>query len=216
MAGAMLGPRYGALSVFLYVLIGLVGFLLMDVIVRRYPGHRSYRLRFHSSLYAEDLAQIEESAQGASSFAAVDLAYGKIASGQADFLIAGGTESSSLAPEKWYALRDPRSRRRPRQYHAAQFIPKEDGDKAMLLGAERTARQAGVFRDEADLAADEAACAVITRAGLTYRDVSAFEYNEAFSGIDVLFERAHPEMEDRLNVWAALLHMDILTARPGL
>lgn len=275
------------------------------------PGGNIGRLTLLKAGLPASMPGITIDAQCASSLTAVDLAYGKIASGQADFLIVGGAESSSLAPEKSYAEHDPRSRVRARRYHAAQFIPDECCDEAMLLGAERTAELAQISREEADaaalasqrravaaeargdlagvivplfgstrdeairprlnekimsrarcmsgmpggiitaanactindgaafvligserflkshglsplaeivgtaltggdpwrppLAADAAAGAAIEKAGLAYEDITAFEYNEAFSVIDVLFGRAHPDVKDCLNQWGGAL-----------
>lgn len=275
------------------------------------PGGNIGRLTLLEAGLPAAMPAVTFDMQCASSLAAVDLAYGKLASSQAGCLIVGGVESSSLAPEKRYHERDPRSGLRKRAYHAAQFIPGEFCDEAMLLGAERTAKKAGITREEADqaalasqqraavaqaagvfsgcivplfgssrdeairprlnekimrrapvmsgvpggivtaanactindgaafllltsesfieahhlepkaeiiasamtggdpecppFAADTAAAAVLQKAGLSYSDVTAFEYNEAFSVIDVLFERAHPEAYDRLNPYGGAL-----------
>lgn len=275
------------------------------------PGGNIGRLTLLAAGLPASLPAVTIDMQCASSLAAVDLAYGKLASGQCQCLIAGGVESSSLAPEKRYHEKDPRSGLRERVYHAAQFIPGEFCDEAMLLGAERTAGKAGISREEADraalasqrraaaaeeagifkndivplfgstrdeairprlnekimrrapvmsgvpcgivtaanactindgaaflllatetfardhhlepraeivmtamtggdpecppFAADEAAAAVLGKMGLAYSDVTTFEYNEAFSVIDVLFERNHPEVKDRLNPYGGAL-----------
>lgn len=275
------------------------------------PGGNIGRLTLLKAGLSPSMPGITIDAQCASSLTAIDLAAGSIAAGRADFLIAGGVESSSLAPEKFYAVHDPRSSLRDRRYHAAQFIPEEWCDEAMLLGAERTAEWAGISREEADraalesqrraakaaeegllsdvivplfgsvrdeairpritekvmrrarcmsgrdggiitaanactindgaafvllcsdsflrvhglkakaeivetaltggdpwrppLAADAAAGAAIQKAGLTYEDMTAFEYNEPFSVIDVLFERAYPAVKERLNQWGGAL-----------
>ena len=91
--------------------------------------------------------------QCASGLTAIDLAAAKIASGGCDFIIAGGTESASLAPHRIYHENDERSQKRKPEFTAAQFIPEEWGDDAMLLGAERAAKKAGITREEADEAA---------------------------------------------------------------
>lgn len=49
------------------------------------------------------------------------------------------------------------------------------------------------------LCADRAAGALLARSGLSYCDIEAFEYNEAFAVIDVLFARDHPEAVSRYN-----------------
>lgn len=249
--------------------------------------------------------------QCASSLAAIDMAFNKLAVGQARYLLAGGIESTSLQPERRYHVDDPRSSLRERAYTCAQFIPSDWGDDAMLMGAEKAAAQAGITRAEADaaafesqkkareaqqkgllqacivplfgstrdeairprlsakvlqraplisrfpqgiltaantctindgaaflllateeeirqkgcpvaaeivasqwyggdperppLGADLAAAKLIQRAGLTYDDINAFEYNEAFSIIDVLFAKAHPEAWPRFNRFGGAL-----------
>ena len=39
----------------------------------------------------------------------------------------------------------------------------------------------------------------------SYQEIDAFEVNEAFAVIDVLFERAFPGIEDRYNIWGGAL-----------
>lgn len=41
------------------------GFLLMESIIREFPGHREYRLRFEAPVYAEDAVYLEPAASGA-------------------------------------------------------------------------------------------------------------------------------------------------------
>lgn len=275
------------------------------------PGGNIGRLTALTAGLPETIPAVTLDLQCASALAAVEYAALKIAAGDADFLAAGGTESSSLAPEKRYVPRDPRSQVREPLYHCAQFIPGEISDNAMLLGAERAAAFAGITREEADKAAlesqrravraekagvlfnvilplfgstrdeairpklnekvmkrapvisgfpggiltaanactindgaaflllcsekflkenglkpraeilgtaavggdparpplicDAAAGAAIKKCGLSYEELSAFEYNEAFSVIDVLFSRAHPAEAERLNQFGGAL-----------
>ena len=249
--------------------------------------------------------------QCASGLAAIDMAAAKIRSGDCDLIIAGGTESASLAPHRMYHENDERSQKRNPSFTAAQFIPEEFGDDAMLLGAERAAKKAGISREEADaaayeshqkalaareaellspiilplfgstkdeairprmqpkllaraprvtnfpdgiltaanactmndgaaflalasekwvydhdamplaevvatqtigsdpfcppLSADEAVGKLLERQGLSYADVDAFEYNEAFAVITADFRKKHPEVKDRLNQWGGAL-----------
>ncbi len=249
--------------------------------------------------------------QCASGLTAIDLAAAKIASGACDLVIAGGTESASLAPHRIYHENDERSRKRNPEFTAAQFIPEEWGDDAMLLGAERAAKKAGITRADADeaallshqlalaakekekldslilplfgstkdealrprmserllaraprvtdfdggiltaanactmndgaafvalasgdwvkahgvkpwakvlathlvggdpwcppLTADLAAGELLQKQGLTYQDVDAFEYNEAFAVISAHFRKTHRDVADRLNGWGGAL-----------
>lgn len=78
---------------------------------------------------------------------------GRIAAGQCDVVLAGGAESASLQPKRIYADHDERAKLRNPEFTAAQFMPGEFGDDAMLLGAERAAKAAGITREEADEAA---------------------------------------------------------------
>ncbi len=50
-----------------------------------------------------------------------------------------------------------------------------------------------------------AAKAMLEKTGHSYQDIDAFEVNEAFAVIDVLFERAFPGIEDRYNIWGGAL-----------
>lgn len=249
--------------------------------------------------------------QCASGLTAIDLAAAKIASGGCDFIIAGGTESASLAPHRIYHENDERSQKRKPEFTAAQFIPEEWGDDAMLLGAERAAKKAGITREEADeaallshqraqaaltegklsslvlplfgstkdeairprmserllvraprvtdfpggiltaanactmndgaafvalasekwvkahgakpfakivathlaggdswcppLTADLAAGELLKKQGLSYEDIDAFEYNEAFAVISAHFRKNHETAKDRLNSWGGAL-----------
>ncbi len=249
--------------------------------------------------------------QCASGLTAIDLATAKIASGACDLVIAGGTESASLAPHRIYHENDERSQKRNPEFTAAQFIPEEWGDDAMLLGAERAAKKAGITREDADeaallshqlaltakekgkldalvlplfgstkdealrprmserllaraprvtdfeggiltaanactmndgaafvalasgdwvmahgvkpwakvlathlvggdpwcppLTADLAAGELLQKHGLTYQDVDAFEYNEAFAVISAHFRKTHRDVADRLNGWGGAL-----------
>ncbi len=249
--------------------------------------------------------------QCASGLTAIDLATAKIASGACDLVLAGGTESASLAPHRIYHENDERSQKRNPEFTAAQFIPEEWGDDAMLLGAERAAKKAGITRADADeaallshrlaltakekgkldalvlplfgstkdealrprmserllaraprvtdfeggiltaanactmndgaafvalasgdwvkahgvkpwakvlathlvggdlwcppLTADLAAGELLQKQGLTYQDVDAFEYNEAFAVISAHFRKTHEDVADRLNGWGGAL-----------
>ena len=249
--------------------------------------------------------------QCASGLTAIDLAAAKIASGGCDFMIAGGTESASLAPHRIYHENDERSQKRKPEFTAAQFIPEEWGDGAMLLGAERAAKKAGITREEADeaallshqraqaalvegklsslilplfgstkdeairprmserllaraprvtdfpggiltaanactmndgaafvalasekwvkahgakpfakivathltggdpwcppLTADLAAGELLKKQGLSYEDIDAFEYNEAFAVISAHFRKNHETVKERLNSWGGAL-----------
>ncbi|MDD6288227.1 beta-ketoacyl synthase N-terminal-like domain-containing protein, partial [Acidaminococcus fermentans] len=86
--------------------------------------------------------------QCASALAALSLAWGQIASGQLDLVLAGGVESSSMQPRRVYQPWD--ARYTPEGYMTAQFSPDTDSPRTMLEGAERTAQVYGVSREELD------------------------------------------------------------------
>ena len=66
---------------------------------------------------------------------------------------------------------------------------------AEILGTETIGTDAA----RPPLSADRSTGRLLSDAHMTYEEVDAFEYNEAFSIIDVLFTRAHPGMAERYN-----------------
>lgn len=58
---------------------------------------------------------------------------------------------------------------------------------------------AGVNPIESPRGAQAVADKLLARNNLTYDDLAAIEFNEAFAVIDVLFERAHPNLIDKFN-----------------
>ena len=275
------------------------------------PGGNIGRLTWLEAGLAKQVPALTLDLQCASGLAAIDMAAAKIRSGDCDLVVAGGVESASLVPRRIYAEQDERSRLRNPEFTAAQFIPKEFGDDAMLLGAERAAKKAEISREEADeaallshqkalmargkgylndvilslfgstedeairprmgrrllaraprvtkvkdgiltsanactmndgaafvvlasaswiekhhaapwaevlgtqmvggdprrppLSADLAVEALLDKWGMIYRQVDAFEYNEAFAVISAHFYKTHPEVADRLNGWGGAL-----------
>ena len=249
--------------------------------------------------------------QCASAAAALDFAFSKIVGGQGRLYAAGGMESRSLQPVRRYDEADERHALFPNgEYRTAQFSPQELTENAMLQGAERTAREEQVTREELEewaavsharaaaarrdgtlqrliapiagvsqddgirermsrsflkrlppllgagalttagtsckttdgaalallcseeylsemgkktaarllhmeMAAGEplysprgamrAADQLLARVGLSYEDMAAIEFNEAFAVIDVLFARRHPKLIDRYNTFGGAL-----------
>ncbi len=275
------------------------------------PGGNIGRLTTLTAGLPVSTAALTVDLQCASGLTAIDLAAAKIASGGCDLIIAGGSESASLAPHRIYHENDERSQKRNPEFTAAQFIPEEWGDDAMLLGAERAAKKAGISREDVDkaalqsqraalwarengkldglilplfgstrdealrprmserllaraprvtdfpdgiltaanactmndgaafvvlasekwveahgakpmakvlathlaggdpwcppLTADLAAGELLEKQGLTYEDVDAFEYNEAFAVISAHFRKTHKDVAERLNAWGGAL-----------
>ncbi len=245
--------------------------------------------------------------QCASGLAAIDFAAAKVMSGQAQLVLAGGMESSSLQPRRFYAKQD--GRYTPEGYMVAQFSPQENAADAMLKGAERTAQKIGATKAELDawtlrsharakkaredgtfrdilapmfgsdkdegirtrmsqkllertrplfagglttaanacltndgaafvalcsegycrrhgvrpifelaafhagggdplyspLAVHTVADGLLSKLGLSHEKIDAFEYNEAFGVIDVIFQRRHADLIDRYNMFGGAL-----------
>ena len=50
------------------------------------------------------------------------------------------------------------------------------------------------------------ACSLLLeKENLSYEDISAFEFNEAFAAIDVMFQRKNPSLIDRYNIFGGAL-----------
>lgn len=87
--------------------------------------------------------------QCGSALESIAVAAAKIDSGQADIIIAGGTESSSTAPKRAYNKNHPDySKYGDDWYKVAKFVPDEHRQTAMLEGAERTAVLEGITREK--------------------------------------------------------------------
>lgn len=117
------------------------------------PGGNIGRLLLLEGGLPERAAAFTIDLQCASGLAAIHMAALSIMAGEWDVVLAGGAESASLQPQRRYADNDERSSLRNPVFMAAQFRPGEFGDDAMLLGAERAAKAAGISREEADEAA---------------------------------------------------------------
>lgn len=77
----------------------------------------------------------------------------KIQTGQADIVVAGGFESSSTAPRRGYSCNHPDYEKFGGEnswYKVAKFMPDYHSEYAMLEGAERTAKEENVTRQEMD------------------------------------------------------------------
>lgn len=100
--------------------------------------------------FSDSIPAVTIDAQCASGLTSVALGYSQIKSGQCDLVIAGGVESTSLKPRRFYHKNDQRYRENQSEYHCAQFSPNEYRDDAMILGAERTAKKEQISKEELD------------------------------------------------------------------
>lgn len=89
--------------------------------------------------------------QCGSGLKAMDMAASMIKSGKRDIIIAGGTESTSLAPNKQYNPRDNRYTGKDVFFKRAQFSPYSIGDPDMIKGAENTAAYCKIDRESMDI-----------------------------------------------------------------
>lgn len=87
--------------------------------------------------------------QCGSGLSAVTIGANQIAAGQADLVIAGGVESSSMAPVRKFNVRDPRFRGEG-FYERAPFSIPLVGDPEMGQGAENLAGLMAISREEMD------------------------------------------------------------------
>lgn len=88
--------------------------------------------------------------QCCSGLESIAVAYAKIASGQADMIIAGGFESSSTQPIRGYNKNHPDYTENS-FYTVAKFIPNNHRETIMLEGAEYTAIKENITKEELDL-----------------------------------------------------------------
>ncbi|HWI54668.1 MAG TPA: thiolase family protein [Desulfobacteria bacterium] len=92
--------------------------------------------------------------QCGSGLSAISLAAAQIMSGQAELVIAGGLESTSMAPRKQFNSRDPRFQGTG-FYERAPFSTPEAGDPEMGQAAENLAELMNISREEMDRVALE-------------------------------------------------------------
>ena len=88
--------------------------------------------------------------QCCSGLESIAVAYAKIASGQADMIIAGGFESSSTQPIRGYNKNHPDYTENS-FYTVAKFIPNNHRETIMLEGAEYTAIEENITKEKLDL-----------------------------------------------------------------
>lgn len=90
--------------------------------------------------------------QCCSGLESISTAYAKIATQQADMIIAGGFESSSTQPQRAYNINHP-DYSPNKFYSVAKFIPHQHRETIMLEGAEYTAKINQISKHELDASA---------------------------------------------------------------
>ncbi|MDZ4993766.1 hypothetical protein GNF80_12430 [Clostridium perfringens] len=117
------------------------------------PGGNIARL---SSLMAGlDVPAFAIDMQCASALKSIEVAYTEIACGISEIIIAGGVESTSMSPVRYYSKNDPRKTKDREFYKVAQFTPDDHSELSMIEGAERVAKKYGFSREYLDLLSTE-------------------------------------------------------------
>lgn len=93
--------------------------------------------------------------QCGSGLSAVNLAYGQILSGQAELILAGGVESTSMSPRRQFNPADPRFQGENVYYERAPFSTPAVGDPDIGETAEYLAKNMAITREAMDLLALE-------------------------------------------------------------
>ena len=114
------------------------------------PGGNIARLMSLKAGIKDEVPSYTVDMQCGSSTLAFDIAFAKIKSGQCDLIIAGGIESTSTQPQKFYNRNDIRFNEENSGFSVAQFSPKEIGEDVMIKGAERVAKEQKITKEELD------------------------------------------------------------------
>lgn len=256
---------------------------------------------------SEEVPAFTVDMQCASSSKAIEIGYNKIKAKEANIIIVGGFESSSMKPLRMYNDKDYRSSVNNGKYNVAQFSPEEFGDDTTFKFGERVVEEENITEEELNywsirshkkafeskdilkgitlsingstkdegirkniserllnrlpkiiksgktnvgnisltndgaaflvLCSEEylkennlkseykikgtktiginplvspkgalKACSLLLeKENLSYEDISAFEFNEAFAAIDVIFQRKNPSLIDRYNIFGGAL-----------
>lgn len=152
------------------------------------------------SLYAgvsEDVPAYTVDMQCGSGSLSIDLAVAKIKSGTCDLIIAGGFESTSLQPIRYYNKNDYRYNEEKPYFQTAQFSPYESEEDAMLIGAERVATKFNIKKEELDFWILESHKRAAKARDLGILNDSIFAINDSFKD-EGIRERINKRLIDRL------------------
>jgi len=114
------------------------------------PGGNIARVVLLEAGWPESIPGITIDFQCGSGMSAVNLGISQIMSGQLDLILAGGVESTSMAPLRKYNKNDPRYNSNSPYYERAPFTPQSFEDPDMGPGAEALGNLMGITRDEMD------------------------------------------------------------------
>lgn len=114
------------------------------------PGGNIARVSILEAGWPYHISGVTVDFQCGSGLSAVSIAAGQIAAGQADLIIAGGVESTSMAPRRQFNPKDPRFQGEGVFYEKAPFSTSSAGDPEMGVAAENLAAQMKISRGEMD------------------------------------------------------------------
>jgi acetyl-CoA C-acetyltransferase len=119
------------------------------------PGGNIARVSVLAAGWPYSTPAITVDTQCGSGLSAVNMAYSQIRSGEAELIIAGGVESTSMAPRRQFNPTDPRFQGEAVYYERAPFSTPAVGDPDIGEAAEHLAEQMFISREAMDLAALE-------------------------------------------------------------
>lgn len=143
--------------------------------------------------------------QCGASLKALQYGFSLIKSGQCQVVLAGGAESSSTRPLRYYSPKDPRQKQYPDEIERAQFSPEALGDPGMLEAANNVANQLNISRsamDEFSGLSHQKANTVVTKGLLKSvitpitEDPSECDQSIRQTNIEALLKRAKPVLPD--------------------
>ncbi len=113
-------------------------------------GGNITRLAMLKAGMPENIPAMTVDLQCASGLESIAVAYGKIATGQCEMVIAGGFDSASTAPLRTHHKNHPAYQEGNASYQVAQFVPEEHDAMTMIRGAEEAAKTEGFSRQQLD------------------------------------------------------------------
>lgn len=119
------------------------------------PGGNIDRVSVLEAGWPYSIPAITVDSQCGSGLSAVSFAVSQIISGNADIIIAGGVESTSMAPRRQFNLNDPRFQNENAYYERAPFSTPSIGDPDTGETAENLAEQLEITRKDMDALALE-------------------------------------------------------------
>ncbi|WP_196593855.1 thiolase family protein [Pectinatus sottacetonis] len=113
------------------------------------PGGNIARVSVLEAGWPYEIPAFTIDVQCSSGLTAVDMAAAMIVSGRADLVIAGGVESTSLAPRRYFSDRDPR-KKNDGFYEQAPFSPEWVGNPDIGMAAEFLVDKFNISREQMD------------------------------------------------------------------